>query len=92
MLLFYCLNIRLALYFVHNPANVRQASIAAGILDCALTGTHLLFSHDFFHNQRTAVNAEILFNIAICIFKAVANKLTHKFILLGLPFCPSDRI
>jgi hypothetical protein len=42
---------------------------------------YLLFSHDLFHDQRTAVNAEILFDIFVCIFKTVANKIAHAQIL-----------
>jgi hypothetical protein len=71
----------IVVYFVHNPANVRQTSFAAGVLDCALTGSHLLFSHDLFHDQRTAVNDEILFDVFVCIFKTVANKIAHALIL-----------
>jgi len=61
--------------------NVRQTSFAAGVLDCTLAGSHFLFSHDLFHDQRPAMRDEIPLDVFMRMLKAVANEITHVFIL-----------
>jgi hypothetical protein len=65
----------------HYPADIRQTSLPAGVLSGTLTGPHFLFRHDSFHYGGTSVLYEILFDVFICIIKAVADKITHVLIL-----------
>jgi len=65
--------------FVHNPADVHQASSALWILNSTPAVSQFFLDLDFFHDGRAAVFQIVLPNVFRGIFKAVTDEILAHF-------------